>query len=426
MSNTSQQRLKPAEAAPDKAALSKLVYHSRASESFSSRELNALMDVAVSRNAKEKITGTLVYDQGRFIQWLEGPSESLGRVVHSIKEDSRHCEFEILQAGRVKSRAFRDWSMRLGVRKAEAGDVPADTLRASDRPMEALLSYPDAAPSLLRVLFGDAADNTDRAPKNAYGSTRASIENVISEIGFKPIHEDPEGYGGWGDMGLEKLPHLRASSAELARIFTDARDEIDQQRVEAICRAAACGLDDFVRLFGMTANALGDLWHDNKCTEADIAVALSELQIVYSRMRRHGVIQPDRDVSDLRTIVAQLPGDMHIVGTILKADVLRSRGWDAAVRFPESDRALAEDLRDEHVDSVVISSSRVLSDPDILPRMTRLIEDLRRASQNRDLMVLVAGRVFNENPEAWQAVGADASANSPLMLPALMRRLLLE
>jgi len=420
MVDASQHRSVPASPAPDPLSLSKLVYRSRASDAFSPEDLGGLLRTAVDRNGREELTGTLVYDRGRFVQWLEGPNDALARVYSSIRDDPRHMECEVLQAHPVRERTFRDWRMRLALRKSGSRLVPQAALGADDSSMDTLMSYPEAAPSLLRVIF----DEMDVPAAKTNGHLRDTVETVVSGLGFGGLFPGEENAGGSDSDKAEQLRKLRACSTELARLFSAERGGAGAREVEAICRAAARGLDDFVRLFGLTAGALGDLWHDNRCKEADIAVALSELQIVYSRMRRHGVLQPDRDISDFRVMVTHMPRDMHIVGTILKAEVLRSRGWDTAIRFPASDDELADEIRGEAVDAVVLSASRVISDPAMLPRVERLIARLRAAPGAEAVPVIVGGRIFTDRPGALRAVGADAHADNALALPALLRGML--
>ncbi len=409
----------PASAARSSADLSKLIYQSQASEQFGSDGLVGLLDVAVTRNEREKLTGTLVYDQGRFIQWLEGPPESLKKVVNSIRVDPRHTAFEVLRERPIEKRTFKDWQMRLAVRKSSPMNVPVSTLRSDDAPLDALMSYPDAAPSLLRVVFGqDAVPALPTSDEER--PLKDTISNFVGGLGFSPLFDEDNLAPDTDGLTV----HLKSCATELARLFSSAQDEVEPRRIEAICRTAALGLDDFARLFCETAGVLGDLWHDNMCTEADIAVAMSELQLVYSHMRRRGMMEPDRDISDFRVLVAHMPGDLHIVGTILKADLLRSRGWNAVARFPATRAELVRELRESDVDCLVIATSRVSASQDQLERLDDLIDASRVSSRNSDIVIVVGGRVFSENPGAWYSVGADAASDSPLALSKALRGLL--
>jgi methylmalonyl-CoA mutase cobalamin-binding subunit len=411
----------PARAAGDPEGLSHLIYRSRATPAFDTPGIASLLRTAVARNATERLTGTLVYDQGRFTQWLEGPRSALERVVQSIRHDPRHTDFEVLRDRPIRERAFSDWQMRLAVRRTQPLFVPAGTLHASDGPLDALISYPDAAPSLLRVLFNTDADNLDEAVTSPDAAPfRRTVERFVSGLGFSPVFDDPRP----DPVPTDDTRALAACARELARLFSSDQEDVDSNRIEALCRTAGRGLDDFVRLFARTAETLGDLWHDNRCSEADIAVALSEMQIVYARMRRHGVLDPDRMVGEFKVMVAQMPGDLHIVGAILKADVLRSRGWSAVSRFPATRDELLKELSESDFDGLVIATSRVSARSIDLDRLRHLIDDAREVSRNRSIIIVVGGRLFSDNPTAWREVGADGMAETPLGLPPVLKTLL--
>jgi methanogenic corrinoid protein MtbC1 len=75
---------------------------------------------AQERNRSESITGRLVYDEGRFFQWLEGPAEGLRRVWQSIRSDRRHTSIALLGESPTPVRAFGDFDMHLATRRAVA------------------------------------------------------------------------------------------------------------------------------------------------------------------------------------------------------------------------------------------------------------------------------------------------------------------
>jgi len=103
----------PASSAP----LAALVYKSRATEAFDSRSLGDLVARAQTRNASEGLTGAVYYDNGRFLQWLEGPANRLDAAAVSISRDERHTDLELLSYGFVQARMYSGWTMRLLTRK---------------------------------------------------------------------------------------------------------------------------------------------------------------------------------------------------------------------------------------------------------------------------------------------------------------------
>ncbi|MEO1310415.1 MAG: BLUF domain-containing protein [Pseudomonadota bacterium] len=113
---------RPATAEAREAELAALVYTSRATGAFDQSSLDSLIEAARSRNAAERVTGAVYYHDGRFLQWLEGPLDSVKRIATSINRDDRHTDIEILSFGATPARVFADWDMHLVMRRT---DVPS-------------------------------------------------------------------------------------------------------------------------------------------------------------------------------------------------------------------------------------------------------------------------------------------------------------
>lgn len=87
------------------------VYTSTAVSRFGRAELDALLEVARGRNAALGLTGLLLYANGRFMQYLEGPHDQLAEVVEAIKRDPRHGGLKELAFEPIDMREFADWRM---------------------------------------------------------------------------------------------------------------------------------------------------------------------------------------------------------------------------------------------------------------------------------------------------------------------------
>lgn len=86
-------------------------------------DIQAILAVSRANNARDGITGGLLYSEGCFAQVLEGPIEAVANTFERIQCDNRHGEVTVLQAGPVEAREFPDWSMGF------AGTAPeGDTL----------------------------------------------------------------------------------------------------------------------------------------------------------------------------------------------------------------------------------------------------------------------------------------------------------
>jgi len=101
--------MQSASAAADARHLCSVVYRSRAVSALSDFDLYRLVQTAQARNETESITGLMLYDDGRFYQWLEGPVDNVARIMRLIRTDRRHTDIEILSDKPTASRQFGDW-----------------------------------------------------------------------------------------------------------------------------------------------------------------------------------------------------------------------------------------------------------------------------------------------------------------------------
>jgi len=98
-----------------------LVYLSSCSSPMSEEELEALLRQAKSHNASANVSGILIYNDGNFIQYLEGPEPAVTNLFERIKLDPRHKNVTRLDFANIKSRVFGDWWM--GFRKLSDEDA---------------------------------------------------------------------------------------------------------------------------------------------------------------------------------------------------------------------------------------------------------------------------------------------------------------
>jgi hypothetical protein len=88
-----------------------LVYVSTATHRLSACELLELQIRAQTHNRQVGVSGTLLYDDGNFIQYIEGPQAALLGVYVRIKRSHLHNSIIELLHCPIKERAFAAWSM---------------------------------------------------------------------------------------------------------------------------------------------------------------------------------------------------------------------------------------------------------------------------------------------------------------------------
>jgi|AntRauTorckE6833_2_1112554.scaffolds.fasta_scaffold26693_2 hypothetical protein len=89
-----------------------LVFVSAATRLYNDAELVSLLSKCRANNAKNGITGLLLYHEGNFIEIIEGAQETVERVYNEkIVGDQRHHHMVKLKTGTTAERSFPGWSM---------------------------------------------------------------------------------------------------------------------------------------------------------------------------------------------------------------------------------------------------------------------------------------------------------------------------
>lgn len=95
-----------------------IIYTSRAADDFDEMALRQVLGMARLKNKRCGITGMLLFEDGCFLQVIEGPEEAVETLIAKILEDPRHHDTVVLHRCDVSSREFGGWSMAWP-RKAE-------------------------------------------------------------------------------------------------------------------------------------------------------------------------------------------------------------------------------------------------------------------------------------------------------------------
>ena len=114
-----------------------LVYCSRATAGVDAAAVDKIIATARRGNPALGITGLLVFGNGIFFQWLEGPRHGVLELMDKIKADPRHGSVVQLSAAEeVRERLFPDWDMEL-VSAPDIRDVLLDALDHAKDPQNA-------------------------------------------------------------------------------------------------------------------------------------------------------------------------------------------------------------------------------------------------------------------------------------------------
>ncbi len=88
-----------------------LIYTSKP-EGFNESNIKSILEISQKNNAKNKITGCLIYRFDLYFQFLEGPTKELEFTYNKIFNDRRHSDIIKLSENSTERRLFASWAMR--------------------------------------------------------------------------------------------------------------------------------------------------------------------------------------------------------------------------------------------------------------------------------------------------------------------------
>lgn len=87
-----------------------ICYLSKATPSSRDAGYSHLFQTLLKFNTENNITGVLLYNEGFFLQVLEGKKETLQNLIQQIQRDSRHKEMLIILDQPIDNRIFKKYS----------------------------------------------------------------------------------------------------------------------------------------------------------------------------------------------------------------------------------------------------------------------------------------------------------------------------
>ncbi|WP_338426355.1 BLUF domain-containing protein [Sphingopyxis kveilinensis] len=95
----------------ERAYLLSVIYVSVADPLLSSADIDAILVTARRNNARDALTGALIYNGHNFMQLLEGAADRVDACLAAIREDVRHSGMVEIRRRAIEEREFADWTM---------------------------------------------------------------------------------------------------------------------------------------------------------------------------------------------------------------------------------------------------------------------------------------------------------------------------
>jgi methanogenic corrinoid protein MtbC1 len=247
---------------------------------------------------------------------------------------------------------------------------------------------------LASVIEGDVIPRLVLAHRHGRSADAMIAEGVFGRLGRE---DGPDGAGSPVDTFTRCL--LRGESGRALGVVRDL--ETRGVTFEALCDG----------LLEPTAALLETYWASDAYGFSDLTVALSRLQwILHELERDFGQDEAIHGVGH-RVLLGAVPAEKHTFGVSLVSAVFHRAGWDVTDALVTGSRSALLNMVSEDAYPVIglwVCRSCQMSG------LHALVDELRRASLNPCMRVLLIGPPCGGSPEDLSRTGADGLAETAL------------
>jgi methanogenic corrinoid protein MtbC1 len=163
----------------------------------------------------------------------------------------------------------------------------------------------------------------------------------------------------------------------------------------------------YLGLFAPLAKELGQKWESDDLSFIEVTKAVAKMQSLV-----HTFSEDSDPAGPLgaahRIVLASPPEEQHRLGMLIVSRIFEMEGWDVSGGSDLSTGGqLNKVVHDKWFGVVGLSASSEQT----AVRLKQAIDDLRAASKNRSISVIVGGNGFIEHPEISRDIGADDLAS---------------
>lgn len=144
------------------------------------------------------------------------------------------------------------------------------------------------------------------------------VESIANEVIYRLTLKERE----LGDLPQEP------SSADLEALCLALVGDDDITATEIIAELRAAGVPSdviYLKYLSASARHLGDWWVEDRLSFAEVTIGAGRILAIMRSMRN--LFRPQHLRADKTAIFASVPGDTHVIGIQMAADLMREDGW---------------------------------------------------------------------------------------------------
>jgi methanogenic corrinoid protein MtbC1 len=189
-----------------------------------------------------------------------------------------------------------------------------------------------------------------------------------------------------------------------ARLVLNSEPGEIADNIQGLIEQGALLQQIYLDLLAPVARLLGIYWQEDRCTFTDVTLGLSRLHFVVHELGRRSREALSRSAAHRAAFFAPAPGEQHTFGLAILEELFQHAGWRTASDHGGAATSVTRALASEAMDLVGFS----VGCERFLDPLSALIAQLRSSSRNRDVVVMLGGRVFADHPDLGANLGADS------------------
>jgi methanogenic corrinoid protein MtbC1 len=174
------------------------------------------------------------------------------------------------------------------------------------------------------------------------------------------------------------------------------------ERIQAL---VDCGIGlrrIYLDLLAPVARRIGEFWEQDRCTFVDVTIGLARLQQVLREIGRSNGERHFGPIRKRRAYLVPAPGEQHTFGLSMVEEFFLQAGWEADSDTAASAQAIIQNVSHQSLDVIGFT----LGCEAFLERLLEFIPKARKASLNKNVAVMVGGRLFVDHPTIASRVAA--------------------
>jgi methanogenic corrinoid protein MtbC1 len=217
-----------------------------------------------------------------------------------------------------------------------------------------------------------------------------------------------------------EVAKVEVSAEEVAAFGQLILTRREEQALACITRMRAAGAPIeaiYLDLLAPAARYLGVLWEEDLCDFTDVTLGLGHLQKMLRDLNKEVEQSRYPTPNGLSILLVPTPGEQHTFGLSMVAELFRKQGWEV-VGGPYDLADSPQVLTGQRAFDVVGFS---LATSVNLNNLKKTIAEVRKASKNKGVCIMVGGPLFTLHPEVGSDIGADMVASDAQQAPSLVR-----